>query len=425
MPLCLSAVVACAAECGASCVSGHRLHAPKPPAMATVTRWQARTPCASRQVAPCMGAMRPLHRVAVVSAAAPSPSTGAYAAVQASEASLDKVLSQFNARGKRKKPLPEASTAAAAPGKGQQAAPGGGKVKKQQQQQAGRGSSAGATASSGAGTKPPPFTGQFRRNFAAEQGQDLDRNTLNVGKLVGEVEASTSRSRGKEQRRQEDEDDVVDEARMGHAAEPHAPPAGKTKSSRYGPRNTPRGFGVAPSPASIAAGISHAADAASAHDRTAAGGAASTSAPSSRGSAPSGKAPLRVFLYGTDEATALAAVADAGLGSRVVLVADPRSCDCVLSAKLTRTGRKIKHPQGERTAANQKVPFINVGRNMTGPNLKAALRALLAPGTTPATADTSRQEMTREAAAAAVNAARITGNYFPAPQKLQHTGGFI
>ncbi|KAG1675852.1 hypothetical protein FOA52_001508 [Chlamydomonas sp. UWO 241] len=369
-----------------------------------------------------------MHRVSSVAAATPSPSGGAYAAVQASEASLDAVLSQFNARQKKGKkvPPPQATAAAVQPSKAQQQpAPGGGsgKGKQQQQQQAGRGTA--ASASSGGGPPAPPN----ERSNVQQPIKELDRNSLDVGKLVREVEASVKR---KEQRRRPEEDAVEEADATPQAHAPHAPAfSGKTKNSRYGPStNTPRGFGAPPAPASIAAGIRAADAAASAHDRSAAGsGAASTSAPStssSRGSsAPSSKAPLRVFLYGTDEATALAAVADAGLGTRVVLTADPRGCDCVLSAKLTRTGRAIKHPQGERTAANAKVPFINVGRHMTGPNLKAALHSLLSPGTTPATADTSRREMTREAAAAAVNAARITGNYFPAPQPSHLTGGRV
>lgn len=96
-----------------------------------------------------------------------------------------------------------------------------------------------------------------------------------------------------------------------------------------------------------------------------------------------------------------------------------QGCDAVVSAKLSRTSRPIRHVQGKKTAANARVPFIVVGRHMTADNLRRSLLPLLEPGKSleaGAGAGVGEQGVSRAAAAEAVRAARVTGSYFPATQ---------
>ncbi|KAL6757453.1 hypothetical protein V8C86DRAFT_2623293 [Haematococcus lacustris] len=88
--------------------------------------------------------------------------------------------------------------------------------------------------------------------------------------------------------------------------------------------------------------------------------------------------PLQLFLYCTDSRLTQKAIDTAGWTEQVEVTRELTQAHVVVAAKKSSSGRHNKLKQGERTAANSKLPFVCVGRKMTSDNLKITLGPLLA-----------------------------------------------
>ncbi|KAJ9509270.1 hypothetical protein QJQ45_001733 [Haematococcus lacustris] len=88
--------------------------------------------------------------------------------------------------------------------------------------------------------------------------------------------------------------------------------------------------------------------------------------------------PLQLFLYCTDSRLTQKAIDTAGWTEQVEVTRELAQAHVVVAAKKSSSGRHNKLKQGERTAANSKLPFVCVGRKMTSDNLKITLGPLLA-----------------------------------------------
>ena len=254
-------------------------------------------------------------------------------------------------------------------------------------------------------SKPSPQS----KKTIPKPGPSDDDDEIDMDKIWSAVDAAIAKNnKGKTKGKKLVAEDDETEEEVSHQPSP-ASSSSSASASASASTSGFKGFGLPPSPSSSngknSKGQKKSLPLSSAQD---------SPSPSSSNKV------FRIYLHNTEEALARKAITDAGLSNRVLIEPDVSQCQAVVCAKLTRQGKQVKLQQGERTANNHKIPFICVGRSMTGPSLRAALRPLMYPSSVSKEgkkgANGEDKGLTREAAREAVRAVRASGaSYFPPP----------